>query len=55
MSEMLNMGQYAPYILSAMGIALLLMIFEPLLLRINRSKIIKDLKRAKRLSERQGR
>ncbi len=54
MSEMLNLGNYAPYILGAMGITLLLMTFEPLLLRINRRKIIKEIKRAKRLSERQG-
>jgi len=54
MSDMLNLGNYAPYILGAMGIALLLMTFEPLLLRINRGKIIKEIKRTKRLSERRG-
>lgn len=54
MSDILNMGNYAPYIVSAMGIAFLVMILEPLLLRINRGKIIKEIKRAKRLSERRG-
>ena len=55
MSDLFNLGNYASYILSAMGIALVLMILEPMLLIMKRRSIIKELKQAKRLDERRER
>ena len=55
MSDLFNLGNYASYILSAMVIALVLMILEPMLLIMKRRSIIKELKQAKRLDERRER
>ena len=49
------MGGFGAYIWSAMGVALFLMILEPILLIMKRRSIIKGLKQAKRLDERRAR
>lgn len=55
MNEFLNMGGFGAYIWSAMGVALFLMLLEPLLLVIKRRSVLKEVKRSKRLEERQRR
>ena len=55
MTEFLHfwqMGGYGAYIWSAMGIAFLLMVLEPILLVMQRKSIIKDIKRIKRMEQR---
>ena len=49
------LGNYAVYILGAMGAALLLMLLEPILLMLKRRSILKDVKRFIRLDERKNR
>lgn len=53
MSELF--GNYAPYILGAMGATLALMILEPIILITKRRSALKEIKRFKRLEERQQR
>jgi len=55
MTDFFNMGNYAPYILSAMGAALFFMLFEPILLIMKRRSVLQDIRRLKRLEERQQR
>ncbi len=52
MVEFFYMNGYAAFIWSAMGIAFLLMLLEPLLLIMQRKSIIKDIKRFKRMEQR---
>jgi len=47
-------GKYASYILGAMGIALLLMILEPMQLLLKRRSVLQDVKRLKRLEQRKN-
>ncbi len=49
------LGNYAVYILGAMGAALLFMLLEPVLLLLKRRSILKDVKRFIRLDKRQNR
>lgn len=46
------LGNYANFILSAMGVALLLMLFEPVQLMLKRRLVLHDIKRLKRLQQR---
>jgi heme exporter protein CcmD len=46
------LGKYASYILGAMGIALLLMLIEPVQLMLKRRSVLQDIKRIKRLEQR---
>ncbi|MEE9445845.1 MAG: heme exporter protein CcmD [Cocleimonas sp.] len=47
------LGKYASYILGAMGAALFFMLLEPLLLTIKRRSVIQEVRRFKRLEDRQ--
>ena len=49
------LGNYAVYILGAMGAALLFMLLEPVLLLLKRRSILKDVKRFIRLDKRKNR
>ena len=53
MSEFFSMGGYGVFIWSAMGIALTLMILEPISLVLKRRAVIKQIKRTKYLEARQ--
>ena len=55
MSDFFSMGGFGVFIWSAMGIALTLMILEPLSLIIKRRSVLKQIKRNKRLDARQHR
>ena len=55
MSEFISMGGFGAFIWSAMGIALVLMVLEPVSLIIKRRSVIKDIKRTKRLDARRNR
>ena len=55
MSEFFHMGGFGAYIWSAMGIALVLMLLEPIMLIIKRRSVLANIKRIKRLEERQNR
>ena len=55
MSEFFSMGGFGVFIWSAMGIALALMILEPVSLIIKKRSVIKQIKRAKRLDARRNR
>ena len=46
------LGKYASYILAAMGVALLLMLIEPVQLMLKRRSVLQDIKRIKRLEQR---
>ncbi len=47
------LGNYADYILGAMFIAALLMLFEPIQLMLKRRAVLHDIKRLKRLQQRE--
>jgi len=55
MSEFFSMGGFGVFIWSAMGIALTLMILEPVSLIIKRRSLIKQIKRTQRLASRRNR
>ena len=55
MSEFFHMGGFGAYIWSAMATALILMLLEPILLIIKRRSVLANIKRIKRLEERQNR
>ena len=55
MNEFFSMGGFGVFIWSAMGIALTLMILEPISLVIKRRSVIKQIKRTQRLSARRNR
>ncbi len=55
MSEFFSMGGFGVFIWSAMGIALVLMILEPISLVFKRRSVIKQIKRTKRLEARRNR
>jgi len=55
MSEFFHMGGYGAYIWSAMATALVLMLLEPIMLVIKRRSVLANIKRIKRLEERQNR
>ena len=55
MNEFFNMGGFGGFIWSAMGIALALMIIEPVSLIIKRRAVIKQIKRTIRLDARRNR
>ena len=55
MSEFFSMGGFGVFIWSAMGIALALMILEPISLVIKRRSVIKQIKRSMRLEARRNR
>ncbi len=55
MNEFFSMGGFGVFIWSAMGIALTLMILEPVSLIIKRRSVIKQIKRTKRLEARKNR
>ena len=52
MSEFFSMGGFSVFIWSAMGIALILMILEPISLIFKRLSVIKQIKRTRRLEAR---
>ncbi|WP_299872081.1 heme exporter protein CcmD [uncultured Cocleimonas sp.] len=52
MNEFFHMGGFGAYIWSAMGIAALLMVLEPVTLVFRRRSVIAQIKRNKRLEER---
>ncbi len=52
MTEFFSMGGFGIFIWSAMGIALALMILEPVSLIMKRRSVIKQIKRTKRLDAR---
>lgn len=54
MSDFFSMGGFGVFIWSAMGIALMLMILEPISLIIKKRSVIKQIKRIKRLAARKG-
>ena len=47
------LGNYAIFILGAMGVALILMLFEPVQLMLKRRAVLHDIKRLKRLQQRE--
>lgn len=49
------LGNYAPFILGAMGAAVFFMLLEPLLLVIKRRSVLQEVKRVRRLDERRKR
>ena len=55
MNEFFSMGGFGVFIWSAMGVALTLMILEPISLVIKRRSIIKQIKRTQRLATRSSR
>ncbi len=55
MSEFFHMGGFGAYIWSAMATALVLMLLEPILLVLKRRSVLTNIKRIKRLEERQNR
>ncbi len=55
MSEFFHMGGFGAYIWSAMAVALVLMLLEPIMLVMKRRSVLADIKRIKRLEERQNR
>ena len=55
MADFFYMGGFGAYIWSAMGAALFFMLLEPLMLGIKRKAVIKEIKRANRLSDRRER
>jgi len=55
MSEFLSMGGYAEYVWSAMAAAAVLMLLEPILIMMKRKTVLQEIKRSKRLAERQKR
>ena len=55
MSEYFSMGGFGVFIWSAMGIALILMILEPVSLVIKRRSVIKQIKQTQRLAARNSR
>ena len=55
MSEFFHMGGFGAYIWSAMSVALVLMLLEPIMLIIKRRSVLANIKRIKRLEERQNR
>ncbi len=55
MNEFFHMGGFGAYIWSAMATALVLMLLEPMMLVVKRRTVLKDIKRIKRLEERQNR
>ena len=55
MSEFFSMGGFGVFIWSAMGIALTLMVLEPVSLVIKRRSLIKQIKRIKRIEARKKR
>jgi len=55
MSEFFHMGGFGAYIWSAMATALVFMLLEPIMLVIKRRSVLADIKRIKRLEERQNR
>ncbi len=46
------LGNYANFILGAMSVALILMLFEPVQLLLKRRSVLQDIKRLKRLEQR---
>ncbi len=54
MSDFIHMGGFGAYIWSAMGIAALLMILEPLTLIFRRRSVLAQIKRQKRFEERRS-
>ena len=54
MSEFIHMGGFGAYIWSAMGIAALLMIVEPLMLIAKRRAVVTQIRRQKRFEEKQS-
>jgi len=55
MIEFFSMGGFGVFIWSAMGIAFILMLLEPISLIVKRSSIIKQIQRTQRLSARENR
>ena len=51
MSDFLHMGGFGSYIWSAMGIAALLMIMEPLTLIVRRRAVLAKIRRQKRFEQ----
>ncbi len=55
MSEFFYMGGFGAYIWSAMTIALVLMLLEPVMLMMKRRSVLAGIRRIKRLEERKNR
>ncbi len=51
MNEFLHMGGFGAYIWSAMGIAALLMLMEPLTLIVRRRSVLAQIRRQKRFEQ----
>jgi heme exporter protein D len=47
LSEFLNMGGYALYVWGSFGVTLLAMLTEPILIRMRRIEILRNLRRAR--------
>ena len=54
MNEFFHMGGFGAYIWSAMGVAAVLMVLEPMTLILRRRSVIAQIKRNKRLEERRS-
>ena len=54
MSEFFSMGGFGIFIWSAMGVALTLMVLEPVSLVMKRRSVIKQIKRTQRLATRES-
>ena len=54
MNEFFHMGGFGAYIWSAMGIAAVLMVLEPMTIVFRRRTVIAQIKRNKRLEERRS-
>ena len=54
MSDFIHMGGFGAYIWSAMGVAALLMIIEPLMLVVKRRTVLAQIRRQKRFEEKQS-
>ena len=54
MSDFFHMGGFGAYIWSAMGIAAILMVLEPMTLLLKRRSVVAQIKRNKRLEERRS-
>lgn len=55
MAEFFHMGGFGAFIWSAMGVALTLMLIEPLSLRLQRKSVLKTIKQKQRFEQKRDR
>jgi len=55
MNEFFHMGGFGVFVWSAMSVALVLMLLEPIMLVIRRRSVLANIKKIKRLEERNNR